>query len=395
MSADQAGGYSSNKQTTYRPSSAKSSKSSSRLNSAARPTTSEYNRANQQDIMEEGGGEVPNQQVMFGGSGGHSVSSAKIKLAIGGGIFLFVIVLTAVIIVDSVHTIEEGNVGIYFVQGALDDTYTMPGVHWSVPFVTVIEEITIRPQTETLDVITTVTRDGIQNTFKNIQVLSNVEVQQMIPLIKKFGMDFRRALVYDRVSEELRTFCANHTIDEVYNTMFLDIVANVKRNVEISIERLGDNGIKLLNLVIPKPDIPRDIAANYKAVKVQWTEQLVATQQQKTEKIKKETESIKALLDAEREKDVLEIELQKQLLKKEREKEVNDLEIQIIKSREENQADVDAYKKEKEAEANKNLYSPDYVKLEMAKALSDNTKFYFSGETSPLGALLNKILGES
>ena len=46
-------------------------------------------------------------------------------------------------------------------------------------------------------------------------------------------------------------------------------------------------------------------------------------------------------LDAKRESDVLEIELQKQLLKKEREKEVNDLEIEIIKSREENQADVD------------------------------------------------------
>ena len=31
--------------------------------------------------MEEGGGEVPNQQVvMFGGPGGHSVSSAKIKV---------------------------------------------------------------------------------------------------------------------------------------------------------------------------------------------------------------------------------------------------------------------------------------------------------------------------
>jgi len=181
----------------------------------------------------------------------------------------------------------------------------------------------------------------------------------------------------------------------VYNKLFLDIVDKVKHNVEKSIERLGNNGIKVLNLVIPKPDIPRDIAANYKAVKVQWTEQLVATQQQKTEKIKKETESIKALLDAEREKDVLEIELQKQLLKKEREKEVNDLEIQIIKSREENQANVDAYKKEKEAEANKNLFSPDYIKLEMAKALSENTKFYFSGETSPLGALLNKIMGDS
>ena len=85
--------------------------------------------------------------------------------------------------------------------------------------------------------------------------------------------------------------------------MFLDIVQIVQKNVEFSIKRLGMDGIKILNLVIPKPDIPRDIAANYKAVKVQWTEQLVATQQQKTEKIKKETESIKALLDAEREKD--------------------------------------------------------------------------------------------
>merc|ERR1712061_931098 len=288
--------------------------------------------------------------------------------------------------------IDEGNVGIYFVQGALDETYTHPGVHWSVPFITDIETVVIRPQTEVLESISTVTRDGIQNTFHNIQVLSNVDVEFLIPLIKKFGMEFRRALVYDRVAEQLRTFCANHSIDEVYNTMFLDIKGIVKSEVEKSIVRLGMNGIKILNLVIPKPDIPRDIAANYKAVKVQWTEQLVATQQQKTEKIKKETESIKALLDAKREKDVLEIELEKQLLKKEKEKERNDLDIQIVKSREENIANIAAYKKEKQAEANKNLYSPEFIKLEMAKALSNNTKFYFSGEESALGGLLSKIL---
>jgi len=177
--------------------------------------------------------------------------------------------------------------------------------------------------------------------------------------------------------------------------MFLDIKGIVKSEVEKSIVRLGMNGIKILNLVIPKPDIPRDIAANYKAVKVQWTEQLVATQQQKTEKIKKETESIKALLDAEREKDVLEIEVQKHLVEKEAEKKINDIENNIIKAREENKANNEAYAKEKIADANKQLYTSDYVKLEMAKALSQNTKFYFSGETSPLGSLLNKLLGES
>jgi len=376
------------KSGTYRPSSSRSGRQNS-----ARPTTSEYDRALQQDQdMEEGN---PDPHPGGGHHGGQQTPSTLFKLAIGGGIVLFLVVFTAIVLVDSLHTIDEGNVGIYFVQGALDETYTHPGVHWSVPFITDIETVVIRPQTEVLESISTVTRDGIQNTFHNIQVLSNVDVEFLIPLIKKFGMEFRRALVYDRVAEQLRTFCANHSIDEVYNTMFLDIKGIVKSEVEKSIVRLGMNGIKILNLVIPKPDIPRDIAANYKAVKVQWTEQLVATQQQKTEKIKKETESIKALLDAEREKDVLEIEVQKHLVEKEAEKKINDIENNIIKAREENKANNEAYAKEKIADANKQLYTSDYVKLEMAKALSQNTKFYFSGETSPLGSLLNKLLGES
>ena len=50
--------------------------------------------------------------------------------------------------------------------------------------------------------------------------------------------------MYDRIGEELRTFCANHTIDEVFNVMFLDVVHYVKRQVELSIVRLGEDGIR-------------------------------------------------------------------------------------------------------------------------------------------------------
>ena len=39
-------------------------------------------------------------------------------------------------------------------------------------------------------------------------------------------------------------------------------------------------------------------------MKVEWTEQLVARQKQETEKIRKETQNIKAILDAERERQV-------------------------------------------------------------------------------------------
>ena len=128
---------------------------------------------------------------------------------------------------------------------------------------------------------------------------------------------------------------------------------------------------------------------------MQWTEQLVATQQQKTEKIKKETETMKAVLDAHRQKEVLEIDIQKEILRKEGEKKLSELENEIVKLREQNVADLDNYKKTKEAEANQRLYTADYVRLEMARHLSNNTKFFFSGDQSPLGAVMAKIMGQS
>ena len=177
--------------------------------------------------------------------------------------------------------------------------------------------------------------------------------------------------------------------------MFLDIVDVVTTNVVDTISKLGEGGIKIYHLTVPKPQIPADIAKNYKEVKVQWTEQLVATQQQKTEKIKKETETIKAVLDAERQKKVLQIDIQKEILRKEGEQTLSTLENEIIKDREQSKADVENYSKTKSAEANKNLYSPEYIRLEMAKSLSNNTKFFFSGDNSPLGAVLTKIMGSS
>jgi len=174
--------------------------------------------------------------------------------------------------------------------------------------------------------------------------------------------------------------------------MFLDVAPYVKSKVVSHVETLLNGSITIVNLVVPKPDIPADIAQNYKQVKVQWTQQLVAVQEQKTEEIKKQTELMKALADANREKEVLEVELEKNLLMKEAEKNVSLIKNDITKAEQENLANVEAYKKEKAAEANEKLYTDKYVQLETSKYLSTNTKFYFSGETSPLGALLAKII---
>jgi len=321
--------------------------------------------------------------------------TARMKCGVCCGTSVFVVVIISILIGCSMHKVTEGTVGIYFRSGALQEKVTYPGIHFAMPFITDIERIKIRPRTDTLPPITTVTKDGIQNTFNNVQVISDVKPTSLVYLVKKFGLEFHEVLVFDRIYEELRIFCANHTVDEVYNTLFLEIVDTVTTNVVDTIKDLGNGGIKIHHLTIPKPTIPPDIAKNYQEVKVQWTEQLVATQKQKTEKIKKETETIKAVADAERQKQVLEIDIQKEILRKEGEQKLSTLENEILKDRLKSKADVENYTKKKLAEANQNLYSKEYIQLEMAKALSNNTKFFFSGESSPLGSVLAKIMGQS
>merc|ERR1711910_54419 len=159
--------------------------------------------------------------------------------------------------------------------------------------------------------------------------------------------DFKDVLIYDRIIEDLRLFCANKTIDQVYNEEFLEIVEAVENNVKSQIKNLGKDGVEIMNLVIPKPDIPQDIEKNYKQVKVQWTQQLVAEQQQKTEEIKKETERINAVADAQRQKDVLEIKIQEQIIEMEGKKNISEINNEMARERENNLADIAKYAKDK------------------------------------------------
>merc|ERR1712098_174214 len=259
-------------------------------------------------------------------------------------------------------------------------------------FVTTTSSVLIRPEEKNMPSVEVVTKDGIEINFNGIGVLSKTKKEKVIPMIKKYGMGFKEVLIYDRIREDLRIFCAGKTIDEVYNEHFLDIVDAVKQDVEKQIKELGENGVEVLNLVIPKPDIPKDIAQNYKQVKVQWTGQLGAKQQKVTEEIKKETELLRAVADAERQKEVLAISIQKQIIETEGQKNISDINNQIVRDKQNNLADIAKYAKDKEAAGNQALLSPQYVKLQVAQSLVNNTKFFFSGQDSVLGGLLTKIL---
>merc|ERR1719208_42702 len=210
------------------------------------------------------------------------------------------------------------------------------------------------------------TKDGVTNIFKNVQVISSVNSDRVFGLVSKFGDHMKKVLIYDRIAQGIQDYCANNSIDEVYNTKFVELSASVQQSLTISMEKLFPGGLNILNLFIPKPDIPPAIAANYREVKIEWTRQLVAQQKQKTEKIHKETVLQNEVMDAERKKEVQRIHNERMISRKEYEKNISSINNTINTAKENTLTDIQSYRKNSDAKNNEALLTDQYIKNKMA-----------------------------
>ena len=55
--------------------------------------------------------------------------------------------------------------------GALVNEVGYPGFNTKAPFITDFVQVTVRPQTSILEPISAITKDGVQNTFNDVQVM--------------------------------------------------------------------------------------------------------------------------------------------------------------------------------------------------------------------------------
>ena len=205
---------------------------------------------------------------------GHTKSGSGLQLSVSAIIFLGILAVIAVFVViaillSSIHRVEEGSVALYFQNGALLSQFSGPGLHAAAPFVTRTLQVTVRPETKFLDPMKCTTKDGVSNIFKNVQVISSINTDKIFQLVSKYGNDMKKVLIYDRIAQGIQDYCANNSIDEVYNTKFVELSVSVQESLTNSLEKLFPGGLNILNLFIPKPDIvsmlllPESLSSSY------------------------------------------------------------------------------------------------------------------------------------
>ena len=83
-----------------------------------------------------------------GASGGQSSSGSGLSLSVPVIIFLGILTVVGIFVIiasliSSVHRVQEGNVALYYRNGALLPDYSGPGVHTCAPFVTTVLQVQV------------------------------------------------------------------------------------------------------------------------------------------------------------------------------------------------------------------------------------------------------------
>jgi len=183
---------------------------------------------------------------------------------------------------------------------------------------------------------------------------------------------------------------------DAFNTIMGKIFEKLDEALAKSLQTncdLYNTGIHIIAIRVTKPRIPEAVRRNYEAVETAKTELLVQLEKEKVAKAEENTILLRARMTAQKDSDVAVIQANKEASvsiinaeKEMKQKEVQkrsseiDAEIELLKRKVE--TDSYFYQITKQAEANKLLYTEEYLRALLYQSLANNTKIFF-GEKIP------------
>jgi regulator of protease activity HflC (stomatin/prohibitin superfamily) len=304
----------------------------------------------------------------------------------------FVVGLIVVSMYAGMHRVEEGHIGVYYFGGALLDRVTDPGFHFQIPFVTTFDNVQVTLQTDVVKDIPCGTSGGSVIYFDKVEVVNLLDKTVAHTTIKKYGVNYDKTWIFDRIHHEINQFCSSHTLQEVYIDKF-DILDEALAN---ALQKSCDDwqtGIKIVSIRVTKPRIPEAVRRNYEQIETQKTQFLIQMEQEKVAKKEEDIQRMRETVQAQKEAEVAKINAEKlatislinsekEIHEKEAERTKRTIDDEIFLSHKKAMTDAEHYELTQRAIANKQLYSDEYLRFVLYTSLANNTKIYF-GEKIP------------
>jgi len=279
------------------------------------------------------------------------------------------------------HVVNEGHIGVYYRGGALLDTYTEPGLHWKMPYITTYEEVQVTIQTDSVRNIPCGTSEGTMIYFDKVEVVNQLSKKSAVNLIRNYTVNYDQTWIFDKVHHEINQFCSKHTLQEVYIELFDTLDEAIADALQASVDKWAP-GLQIIAVRVTKPKIPSEVKKTYEHMAQQSAELRKAQMEKKVILQRATTEKEKQKIKQEQERELEEIKLLMNIKKKETEAKIAKINDEIAFNKRKRATDSKAYEEVKQAEANKMKLTPEFLEFTRLTALKENTKFYF-GEKLP------------
>jgi len=289
--------------------------------------------------------------------------------------------LFGTVCLSGIHRVPEGHVAVYYRGGALLKRTEQPGFHFATPLVTMTESVQTTVQTDKVTHIPCGTMGGTVITFDRIEVVNQLSAELVLDTVKNYTTSYDKTWIYDKIHHEINQICSRSTLEEMYITKFDTLDETLRDALQQDIDRYAP-GITILAIRVTKPNIPGAIRANYEAIESERTKLQVAVETQRLVEKQAETESRRAVLEAEKLAAVEAVELERRLKHKENEQSMAKIANDMHTAKAKADADAEHYRVSKEAEANGLLFTPEKLQVEAMRAIANNTKIYW-GDALP------------
>merc|ERR550532_2992672 len=259
-----------------------------------------------------------------------------------------------------------------------------------LPFLTTVRNIQTTLQTDEVKNVPCGTSGGVMIYFDRIEVVNVLQHSAVYEIVKNYTADYDRALIFNKVHHELNQFCSGHSLQEVYIDLFDQIDENLKNALQNDLLEMAP-GLKVHAVRVTKPKIPEAIRKNFELMEAEKTKLLISTQRQRVIEKEAETERKKAVIEAEKESHVAKIQFERMIMEKEMVQKNNEIEDTIHLAREKAKTDAEFYRIQKQAEANKLLYTQEFIEIKKFESLTNNQKVYFGPDIPSMFISQNEV----
>jgi regulator of protease activity HflC (stomatin/prohibitin superfamily) len=159
------------------------------------------------------------------------------------------------------------------------------------------------------------TSTGVLLEVKRIEVVNRLRKDMVLATISNYSVDYDARNIYSRVHHHMNELCSINNLDDIFIKKF-DTLDDALSDALQEHCNLWAPGIEIVSVRVTKPRIPESIRRNYEAFELEKSKLLVAVQEQRVRVQEAQTESKRAIIEANKIKSVSQINSEKRVSEK-------------------------------------------------------------------------------